>query len=77
MLTCCGPGRYSCAVIPEDPFMGSNASSLLTARPTRIHEVQALHARELGRMMAANMDHEPTCDDPDASPVEARARRFG
>ncbi len=57
--------------------MGSNASSLLTARPARICEVQALHARELGRMMAANMDHEPTCDDPDASPVEARARRFG
>jgi hypothetical protein len=57
--------------------MGSNASSLLTARPARIYEVQAPYARELGRMMAANMDHEPTCDDPDASPVEARARRFG
>jgi hypothetical protein len=57
--------------------MGSNASSLLTARPARIYEVQAPYARELGRMMAANMDHEPTCDDPDASPVKAQARRFG
>lgn len=57
--------------------MGSNTPSLLTAMPTRIHEVQALHARELGRMMAANMDHEPTSDDPGASPVDAQARRFG
>ncbi len=63
--------------MPEDPFMGSNASSPSMAIPTQIHEAQALYARELGGMMAANMDQEPPSDDPDASPVEAQARRFG
>lgn len=57
--------------------MGSNASRHFTAMPTQIHQAQALYARELGRMMAANVDHEPTSDGPDASPVEAQARRFG
>ena len=44
---------------------------------TQIQDAQALYARELGIQMAANLDAEPPPDAPDASPVEARVRRFG
>lgn len=57
--------------------MGSDVSGPIIFMQAQIREAQALYARELGDMMAANINDEPPPDPPDASPVEARARRFG
>lgn len=71
------PARYPCAVMLEEPFMGSDALGSIIFTQSQIRQAQALYARELGGMMAANLDGEPPPDAPDASPVEARVRRFG
>lgn len=74
---CDGPTQYLCAVMLEEPSMGSNALGLIILTPIQIQDAQAIYARELGSMMVANSDDEPPPDGPDASPVEARFRRFG